>query len=212
MRHMFAMFLLAALFCNVVHAQPAGMAAAASSTAVVSSGTISANTPFTCTAWTTILSTSFKPAGGKDLFIGFSAQTGLFTAGLVASNNGVTTSTLENTGIEVRVLVDSSSTALTPPPGTLAAPGTLTFDNLIRQTSLTTFSSLADILSLSVQQGGAHSFNFIQRDVGVGVHTVNAQSRFCYQNSASTVINASTLMAVIGPRTLTVDEVKLDAQ
>jgi hypothetical protein len=215
MRHLFPVMLLATLCSNFVFAQPAEKAAAASSVGLVASATITATTPFTCTAWTKILGTAIKPPGGKDLFIGFSAQTGLFTS---STNNslGTVTFTLENTGIQVRVLVDSNTSALIPPPGTLATPGALTFDNLIRSTS---FQSLelggADILALVQNEGGVRSFNFIKADVGVGDHTVNVQSRFCTQNTHTAVLPStasSSLSALIGARTLTVEEVKLDAR
>src|SRR6266849_5768758 len=77
--------------------------------------------------WITVLSTQIKPPGGKDLFIGFSAQTTLADL----SNQGgsgtasSTTFTEEVNYIQARVLVD----------GVAAAPGSVVYDALIRTLS-----------------------------------------------------------------------------
>ena len=229
MKNLFVLMFLAVLCIGTVFAQPtATKAAAASATASVDLATVSATaaggqivactgTPLptfcTCTAWAALISTSIMPPGGKDLFIGFSAQTGLFTNSLNSNTVASTTTTDENVSIQVRVLVDSTSTAITPPAGTLAAPGAVAFDRLIRRTIQTEAS---DVLALVLREGGAHSFNFIKTDVLAGMlHTVNVQRRFCYNNffaATSTATATSSLFAAIGPRTLTVEQVMLDAQ
>ncbi len=219
MKNLFVLMFLAVLCVGTVFAQPAATkAAAASGTALVSLPIVSSSSGTaeivpctgtgspagcTCGAWTTILTTSIIPPGGKDLFLGVSAQTGLFTASL---NNNVasgTTITNENVSIRVRVQVD----------GVNASPGVVTFDNLIRQT---TQIATADSLALVLNEGGARSFNFIKTDVGVGPHTINVQKQFCWDNFFSATGAGSTatssLRAVIGPRTLTVEQVILDAQ
>lgn len=228
---MFVMFLAVLCIGTVSAQQPATKAAAASATASVDLATVSASatggqvvactigTPVpafcTCTEWAPLISTSILAPGGKDLFIGFSAQTGLFTNSLNSNTGGAsTTTTDENVSIQVRVLVDSATTSTTPPPANVAAPGPVAFDRLIRATSQTAAS---DILSLVLREGGAHSFNFIQKDLLPGaVHTVNVQKRFCYNNffaaTGGTATASSSFFAAIGPRTLTVEQVILDQQ
>ena len=79
--------------------------------------------------WITVLSTSITPPGGKDLFIGFSAQT---TLADLSGQGGLGTAasstfTFEANEIQARVLVD----------GIAAAPGAVTYDALIRSLSAT---------------------------------------------------------------------------
>ncbi len=228
----FVMFLAALCIGTASAQQPAATkAAAASATPSVELATVSASAPggqlvsctlstpppafCTCTEWAPLMSTSIMPPGGKDLFISFSAQTGLFTNSLNSNTGGAsTTTTDENVSIQVRVLVDSATTSTTPPPANVAAPGPVAFDRLIRQTSQTAAS---DVLSLVLRQGGAHSFNFIHKDLLPGVlHTVNVQKRFCYNNffaaTGGTATASSSFFAAIGPRTLTVEQVNLDPQ
>src|SRR5215510_10924311 len=124
------LFLLAvpALCASVTFAQSAEKAAAASSVAnqfVFSTGNSGPNPPFV-----TVLTTSIKPPGGKDLFITFSAQTGVFTTSV---NNDLpaapSTLTSENVAIQVRVLLDGV------PVPIAGAVSILTLDNLIRTTT-----------------------------------------------------------------------------
>ena len=74
--------------------------------------------------WITVLSTQIAPPGGKDLFVGFSAQTLL--ADTSAQGGSTTpfslTFTEEINEIQARVLVD----------GVAAAPGAVVYDALIR--------------------------------------------------------------------------------
>jgi len=177
--------------------------------------------------WITVLSTSITPPGGKDLFIGFSAQTTLADvsgqggSGTAASS----TFTFEANEIQARVLVD----------GVAAAPGAVVYDALIRTLSATlanpitschevaevgplagvvtcTFGS--DFLGQLIETAGVRSFNFIMRDVSPANHVILAQVRFVATNfrSPNAAPNSSAIAAVVGARTLTVDQVKLDPQ
>ncbi len=193
------------LCCAVGFGQPAEKAAAASSAVyqfMSSSGKAGPNPD-----WTTLLRTSIKPPGGKDLFITFSAQTGLFTT---SSNMTFTygTYTLEDVAVQVRCLLNGTPVPISPG----SSVTTVTFDNLVRSTSK---GSPADVLDLVVNQGGAHSFTWIARDVGVSEQTVDVQTRFLF-SSISRVdppgglsSAASSIQAVIGPQTLIVEQVKL---
>lgn len=205
MKKLVSIFVVLLCCCAMAFAQPAEKAAAASSDVtqfVFSTGNSGPNPPFV-----NVLSTSIKPPGGKDLFITFSAQT------LVAAqsvNNDLPalpfTFTSENVAIQVRVLVDGTPVAVAP-PNPLA---NITFDNMIRQTQRFTPGQV-DFLTLVTEEGGARSFTWIQPDVGVGVHTVTVQARFLFNNARFPLGNTfSAILALLGPKTLTVEEVKLD--
>ncbi len=195
------------LCCAVGFGQTAEKAAAASS--VLYQFTSAKGNSGPNPDWTALLRTSIKPPGGKDLFITFSAQTGLFTTSSnMTFTNG--TYTLENVAVQVRCLLNGTPVPISPG----SSVTTVTFDNLVRSTSK---GSPADVLDLVVNQGGAHSFTWIARDVGVGEQTVDVQARFLFSNTstvdpvagggASTA--ASSIQALIGPQTLIVEQVKL---
>ena len=179
-------------------------AAAASSVVnqfVFSTGNSGPNPPFV-----TVLNTSIKPPGGKDLFITFSAQTGVFTTSV---NNDIPalpfTFTFEDVAIQVRVLLDSNPVPIAP-PSTLS---NVTYDNLTRVTTRFTPGQV-DFLTLVVDEGGARSYTWIARDVGVGEHTMAVQARFLFNNARFPLgTTFSSIAAVLGPKTLTVEEVDL---
>jgi hypothetical protein len=116
------------------------------------------------------------------------------------------TITLENVNIQVRVLLDG-----VPVPVGLPTVTAITFDNLVRVTAQLqqlqlSGGSSVDSLSLVVDEGGARTFNWIAPSVGVGEHTITVQNRFTFNNIAFSFAFSSTA-ALVGPRTLTVEEV-----
>ena len=155
--------------------------------------------------WTTVLSTCIKPPGGNDLVIGVSAQTALFTANQNISMSffPVPTITVENVNVQVRVLLDGVPVPVGSPTVTA-----ITFDNLVRVTDQLQLSGdfSVDSLSLVVDEGGARAFNWLAPNVGVGEHTITVQNRFTFNNVAFSFAFSSTA-ALVGPRTLTVEEV-----
>jgi hypothetical protein len=173
--------------------------------------------------WITVLSTQIKPPGGKDLFIGFSAQT--FVADMSGQSGSGTPSsftfTEQHNAIEARVLVD----------GVPAAPGTVTYDALFRflaaelanpitschevaETGVVTCTFGSDFLAQLIETAGVRSFNFIVRDVSPANHVILAQVRFVATNfrSPNADPNSSITAAIVGARTLTVEQVTLDPQ
>jgi len=171
--------------------------------------------------WITVVSTQIQPPGGQDLFIGFSTQTSLVDI----SNQGgsVTpasaTFTEEVNEIQARVLVD----------GVAATPGAVVYDALIRslsdrlanpitschevaETGVVTCTFGSDFLEQLIETAGVRSFNFIMRDVTPDDHSIVAQVRLRATNfrSPNAPPNSSSIAAVVGPRTLTVEQVKLD--
>jgi hypothetical protein len=204
MRKVLGLLFLLVVSATVVLAQRAEKAAAASSVVnqfVFSTEFSGPNPPFV-----TVLSTSIKPPGGKDLFITFSAQTGVFTQSINDEIPALpSTFTLENVAIQVQVLLDGVPVPIAPP----SPLSIVTYDNLARLTSRFTQGQI-DFMSLVVDEGGARSFTWIARDVGVGEHTVEVQARFLFNNVRFPLATTfSSIAAVLGPKTLTVEQVKL---
>lgn len=203
MRKLLIMTFTVALFEGAAFASciQASKAAASDSTVVVFQAT-SGNF---VGPWTTVLSTCIKPPGGNDLVIGVSAQTALFTANQNISMSffPVPTITVENVNIQVRVLLDGVPVPVGSPTVTA-----ITFDNLVRVTDQLQLSGdfSVDSLSLVVDEGGARAFNWLAPNVGVGEHTITVQNRFTFNNIAFSFAFSSTA-ALVGPRTLTVEEV-----
>src|SRR5215831_11991883 len=222
--------LMLALSCVLVFGQGAEKAAAANSSVLILSTHMVPPNPNGVTfvsPWLTVLSTQIKPPGGKDLFIGFSTQTTLADLSGQGSSGTAsnTTFTAEFNEIQARVLVD----------GVAATPGAVVYDALIRSLSATlanpilschevaevgplagvvtcTFGS--DFLGQLIETAGVRSFNFIMRDVSPDNHVIVAQVRFVARNfrSPAATPNTSAIAAVVGARTLTVEQVALDPQ
>ena len=184
--------------------------------------------------WFTLVSTSLTPPGGKDLFITFSAQAGLFTLGNnTATGTATTTFTSEGVGLLVRVLLDGV-------PVKVGTATSVDFDTIFRSTNATlggivssvgvtcspevdtgpnagvitctatpTLSTTPSVLGTVLNETGVRSFSWIARDVGAGSHTIEVQGQF----TATTVPAPSVLdsaAAVVGPRTLAVEQVMFD--
>ena len=203
MRRLLVMTFTVALFAGTAFASciQASKAAASESSVVV----LQATSGNFVGPWTTVLSTCIKPPGGNDLVIGVSAQTALFTANQNISMSffPVPTITVENVNIQVRVLLDGVPVPVGSPTVTA-----ITFDNLVRVTDQLQLSGdfSVDSLSLVVDEGGARAFNWLAPNVGVGEHTITVQNRFTFNNVAFSFAFSSTA-ALVGPRTLTVEEV-----
>jgi hypothetical protein len=198
-------FLSVLVVCaSVAFAQGAEKAAAAASSLTQFTFT-SANTFYT-TPFVDVLSTSITPPGGKDLFITYSAQTLLEAEGINDSTPALPfTFTFENFGIQVRVLVDGVPVPIGPGSGITI----ITFDNMIHQTNQFHTPGF-DFLTLVAEEGGARSFSWIAPDVGVGTHVVKVQARFFVGNSRFPLgTTFSALEALMGAKTLTVEQVRL---
>ena len=216
------------VLCAVAFGQPAEKAAATTaSTLIISSHTVPPN-PNGATfvgPWITVLSTQIKPPGGKDLIIEFSAQTALLDVSAQVGSGTAASATIteEDNVIEARVLVD----------GVAAAPGEVVYDALIKQLSATLANTItschevaetgplagvvtctfgSDVLGQIIETAGVRSFDFIMRDVSPHQHVIEAQVRFSAFNfrSPNVAPNFSALAALVGKRTLIVEQVKLD--
>jgi hypothetical protein len=189
---------------SVGFAQGAAKAAAAASSLTQFTFT-SANAFFT-TPFVDVLSTSITPPGGKDLFITYSAQTLLIAATVNNSTPALPSNfTSEDIGIRVRVLVDGVPVPISPGSPLTA----INFDNTFHSTNQFHPSGF-DLLTLVAEEGGAHSYSWIAPDVGVGTHVVTVQAQFFVGNFSFPLGTAfSSVEALMGPKTLTVEQVQL---
>jgi hypothetical protein len=168
-----------------------------------------------------VVASSISPPGGKDLLINVSMETGIFlTTELNFSPTSPFTFTAAQTGssLVVKVLIDCSDCPR-PYAGQAAEPGLVAFDTQTRLVSQRSVSFDEESFSATDQQGiafllGVRSFTFIARDVQPGTHTIRVQAQFAASNFSSSVdgFAASSIRAHIGTRTLTIEQVKLDAR
>ena len=200
-------------------ATTSAFAASAKFTANV--GTVAVVSPLLATndadGWTTVLSGQIHTATPKDLLIGVSLETSLLTDTLVKSSGGVKDSSTAEAGIEVKVLVD----------GIEAAPGVVIFDKRKQVLSATlggyytnctddNLDGITDVLTecdlapeeigLLLDTTAAHHFNFIQADLGQGVHNVVVKSKISNNNVFANGTASSS--ALLGKGSLSVEEVQ----
>lgn len=163
-----------------------------------------------------VLSTTLQNSGTpKDLVIGLSFETSLFTKTVVQSRNGQKSTAVADAEIDMYVTVD----------GIPALPGTVTFDK--RRQEL--WASLGGVLNCADGNGdgivsfdectltdeeiglildtkAAHTFNFLAYNIGSGSHTIEAYARLS-RNGSVVGTGASDANASLGKGTLSVWEV-----
>ncbi len=172
-------------------------------------------TTATAGLWTDLLSASIKTSEQKDLILGVSLETGLFTRTLVKSKGGTPDTQWAEARVEVRVLVDDTS---------IADPGVVTFDKRFQQL-MAKFGGIMNCtdldadghidynectlteeeLELILDTMAAHHFNFALTNVGSGVHTVKLQARVRTDTSSG----QASATGAVGKGALTVEEVRL---
>lgn len=172
-------------------------------------------------AWTTILDTKLHTSQQKDLVMGVSLETGLFTRTLVRSKGGTADTSYAEANIQVRVLVDAGTAN-----ERLAEPGVVTFDKRYQEL----MAKLSGVLTCTDTNGdgiiqydectltdeeiqlildtlAAHSFNFALDDLGSGTHTVSVQVRVTTDTGAQA--GSSSATGMVGKGSLVVEEVRL---
>jgi hypothetical protein len=215
-------FLSAGLLNNVTAAQPASKA-----TAKVGNIAILG---LDAQEWTTILSNDIKTPNQKDLFIDVSLECGLYTATLVDSLAGTKDDSVAEAGVLVRVLVDGFEASpgevvfcrrsqalsavfqglLEDESGNSCLITTEFIDEFGSSTFVTTIDEdclQPETLELVLDTMTANSFNFIEADLGAGVHTVEVQTSIA-TGTASTVDSGTKVNEnfVAGDTTLTVEK------
>lgn len=171
----------------------------------------------TTSGWVNVLNTSIHTSRQKDLIMGVSLETGLWTQTLVRSKQNTQDVSNAEAVIEVQVLIDGV---------TVAEPGAVIFDKRRQQlmakfggylncqdangdniVNYTECTLTEEELELILDTMAAHHFNFILDDVGVGTHSVTVQARLSTNvgwDTGNAVASAS-----IGKGSLSVEEVRL---
>ena len=193
------------VFCATGLAQSAKNAVQVNTAAVVTA---------TCgSGWSNIANVQIHTSQQKDLVLGASLETNLFTRTLVRSKGGTADTSTAEAELRVRAVVDAAETR----PGVVVFDRRLqslmakfngictdqNADNIVNYTECTTPEELELILDTSA----AHHFNFILEDVGVGTHNVWMQG--CVRTATTTQTGEATAGATAGKGSLTVEEVRL---
>jgi len=169
--------------------------------------------------WTTVLSTSIKTPNKKDLLIGASFETGLYTQTQVKGKNGSTDTSSASATLEVRLLIDGAAN--------VAYPYWVVYDKRVQTLSATlggVISSCQDLnsdgkidvateclvtdemIELILETMAAHHYNFVVANLSPGDHTVEVQVSIGTSDSSDA--GTASAMAGVGRGSLTVEEVR----
>jgi hypothetical protein len=189
--------------------------------------------PAVTSASTKILRSFIKTPNQKDLLIGVSLETGLYTQTKVAGKNGDYTSASATAGIGITVLID----------GVAVNPGTITFDErsqtlnavlggVIQSCTFsvdpTTGQGTIDVatncivtnemIELILDTMAAHHFNFVAKNLPAGSHTIEVLATINANSSSGAAMpvcspttglnNCYDAKAMIGHGSLTIEEVR----
>lgn len=207
MRRVLVVVSLVLLVCTGAMAQSAKSAVQVNTAAIV-------NADCAAGAWSEIAKVSIHTSSQKDLVIGASLETILYTDTLVKSKGGSSDTSTAEALLKVRVLADDT---------TEARPGVVIFDKRT-QTLMAKFNGICtdlngdgivqynectqpEELQLILDTTAAHHFNFLLEDVGVGDHTVRMQG--CVATSGSAQAGSWDADAAAGKGAITVEEVRL---
>jgi len=179
----------------------------------------------TASDWTTVLHTSIKTPNKKDLLIGGSLETALFTQTQVRGKNGSTDSSSANATLDVRILIDGKE--YNRATGTGAFPPQVVYDHRAQTLSATLGGVIAsctdlngdgvidvatecvvtdEMIELILETMSAHHFNFVAANLAPGVHQVELQVKV--GSTASSIAGSASAMAGVGRGSLTIEEVK----
>jgi hypothetical protein len=169
--------------------------------------------------WKTVLSTSIKTPNKKDLLIGASFETALYTQTQVKGKNGSTDTASASATLGVRLLIDGVAN--------VAYPNWVVYDKRAQTLSATlggVISSCQDLngdgvitvgtecvvtdemIELILETMAAHHYNFIVANLSPGTHTVEVQVRIDTADGAGA--GTASAMAGVGRGSLSVEEVR----
>lgn len=173
-----------------------------------------------------IMETQIHTANKKELLIGVSLETGLFTQTQVKGKNGGGDSANASAGVEVTVYVD----------GQPALPGTITFNQRKQELSAVlggviescTFATDKDgdgvvdesltviieddclvsdeEINLLQRTMSAHHFNFVAPDLASGDHTITVEAKIA--SSSTSGAGSASATGLVGKGSLTVEAVR----
>jgi hypothetical protein len=168
--------------------------------------------------WTKVLSTELKNSGTpKDLVVGLSFETMLYTETTVKSKGGDKSTSRSNAEINMKVYVD----------GELAIPGEVTFDkreqtlwaklggimecadlNLDGIVSFDECTYDEEEIGLILDTKAAHSFNFIANNIGSGSHMIEAYAQLVADGEVVEGSGTHNESAALGKGTMVVFELQ----
>jgi hypothetical protein len=202
------------VFSSFAYAEVQGAKAAAN----VSSVALFSNADRTGThSFDPILTAKIHTGSQKDLLIGVSLETGLYTDTLVKSSGGVKDTSNATAGIQIKVLVN----------GVEAAPGVVIFDKRSQTLSatlggyfgncvddngdgITDIFSECDLLPEEIQlildTMAAHHFNFVYANLPAGDHTITVLTEI--KGTTSSQNGSATAYGTLGKGSLTVEEIR----
>src|SRR5262245_898855 len=164
--------------------------------------------------WETILSGTMKTPSSKEMYVSASVEAGLYTQTLVRSKNMKKDTSTASVAIQVQCLCDGKP--MQPGPVTYAArtqtlsatlegaiAGCLTIvtnpdgtQSIVLDQNCVTPEEIALILSTM----NAASFNFVESNVPVGVHTISLQARI--SSTTSVQQGSATAEGLVGKGTM----------
>lgn len=195
----------------------AGQAAAKATAAVAHINIMSAED----TDYSTVLRSTLKAPGGKDLFVDVSLECGLFTGTKVASEAGILDTSTAESGVKVKVVLDRGT-----PNEREALPGEITFCSRT-QTMSGKYAGIEDCedengdgettedecdlteeeTELLLDTMNANSFNFVITSIGAWTHTIDVLAKIDVETTAQA--GEAEAWAAIGHGTVTVEQVRL---
>lgn len=169
--------------------------------------------------WTKVLYTTIKTPNKKDLLIGASFETGLYTKTSVKSASGVLDTSSAMAGIKIVVIIDDNW-------ANPVKPGEVIFDKRTQTLSakLGGFQTCSDVngdgvidiltectlqpeeIELILDTMAAHHFNFVAANLQPGEHKVEVWAKI--ESSSSSLAGLADAKALVGKGSLTVEEVK----
>lgn len=200
-----------------VHADNTASAYTKDGTAVIGAAAVAEGLADT-NGFTKVLGTTLTNSGTpKDLVVGLSFETALFTKTVVQSQGGSKSTAVANAEIEMYITVD----------GKEAIPGTVTFDKRYQELwaklggvldctdvngdGIVSFDECTitdEEVGLILDTKAAHTFNFLAYNIGSGSHTIEAYARLSKNGTAVTEgTGIADANASLGKGTLSVFEV-----
>ncbi len=212
-------YLTTAVILTIFVATPAFAGPAAKFTANVSNLTLVTYDTAKPGEWETVLTTTIKTPSKKDLLIGASFETGLYTKTQVKGKHGEPDTAKASAGLYVRLLIDGEEN--------YAYPHWVIYDKRFQELSATlggVIESCTDpendgvisvgddcvvtdeSIELMLETMAAHHYNFVVPNMASGTHTVAVQ--VMVKTDADSGKGSANAMAMVGRGSLTVEEVR----
>lgn len=180
--------------------EPADKAAAAGSTLEVMESTTS-NGSFS--EEHTILSTEMRTSDPTDLILQFTAECALWTDVTTVGNDDSEAVASVNTWIEI----DGEPVSVTSDHDEVGGEGVVTLCNREYRVATMNFENENATIERYLETKQANAFNWVQLDVGSGVHEIAVKAQL--EGHAEAEEGQAHAKALIGDRTLVIEPVKM---